>query len=400
MVGFLAGCTDQIIELLTTVDELIDEQLGTSEESDGQAESKEQEAADDKDKIAESTDDETNDETEEDPSESGNEINDLYGHDIVPPTTYIPELINHREPFDDRLRSQGYDILPAPIHLPLPIPYEWVYVEDFDGNTDPDYFSGKFCFDIPLPLTVIASYFDDYFTDITQETAYREAHPKHTTFISVNETYEVWDAQIKYNEDVHGNLCALVEIEYDWDAIGKVGEDSTQMISDEEMSQELQGEGKGAFQETRDRKLPEGFSEELADIRDEHDYFDDSFAISAKEAIMYRQYDMSYRNNYLPKVFLYDAYVLDHLESEDSNDWSGTMCTDIPLHKMVAKHLDMLADYNADIEYFETGGNIKANVVAETGFAFNDEFGTGSYEGTRSEEHTSELQSRGHLVCR
>src|SRR5437870_9592921 len=55
-----------------------------------------------------------------------------------------------------------------------------------------------------------------------------------------------------------------------------------------------------------------------------------------------------------------------------------------------------LASINAMLQLKETFRSVSINVVRYRGSAKRDGF----LEDFRSEEHTSELQSRGHLVCR
>src|SRR5690625_3772313 len=64
--------------------------------------------------------------------------------------------------------------------------------------------------------------------------------------------------------------------------------------------------------------------------------------------------------------------------------------------KDIIKDIDYTNTNNENVEVDEHEGEIKAHV---TWSAQNKE-NLSKYEETRSEEHTSELQSRGHLVCR
>src|SRR5690625_6613123 len=86
---------------------------------------------------------------------------------------------------------------------------------------------------------------------------------------------------------------------------------------------------------------------------------------------------------------------------------------------MGSAHLTDDSSLEADIVIFSTGIRPRDRVAREAGLAIGERGGVvvgdscqtsddaiwaigecASYDGVRSEEHTSELQSRGHLVCR
>src|SRR5690625_6560307 len=66
---------------------------------------------------------------------------------------------------------------------------------------------------------------------------------------------------------------------------------------------------------------------------------------------------------------------------------------------LYSRSLQLIGNYHADA--IRSHGKAYATRKTTWGKTMHDTVGTGIVkEGARSEEHTSELQSRGHLVCR
>src|SRR5207253_8433686 len=77
---------------------------------------------------------------------------------------------------------------------------------------------------------------------------------------------------------------------------------------------------------------------------------------------------------------------------------AGKVGTDI-----VALHLNPMASVEHAIADIDAGDSVAGDHVAGPGFCPSQEAGRPNEHhasAIRSEEHTSELQSRGHLVCR
>lgn len=166
---------------------------------------------------------------------------------------------------------------------------------------------------------------------------------------------------------------------------GEFGEDPDTMVSEEEMAamEEIQGEDEFTdLAEDRMRILPEDYEELLTTVKTKNDLYDEDGVLSIEEEVMRGGLVALEIIEGFPQIFPQEWYLLDELDQPMESSWSGTFCTDTPMNQAIVDHHERLANYNADIEFFLIEEMLKPNVISEVAFAFNDEYGTGSWDGS------------------
>src|SRR5699024_3376130 len=180
-----------------------------------------------------------------------------------------------------------------------------------------------------------------------------------------------WNAEINYGLDKHENTCAHVQIDY--------GENSGMAIGDPEPLQPLDS--------SRQRTLPSDYDALLQQASSIDNFYHRATPNSVKEAIYNEETaKLPLLEREIPDIFLYDSYLIRSTDLGDGANWDGLMCTDIPINMAVAKHLELLGNYNANIDHFEivdpADNTSMLRVAAMVDFSLNDEYGTGSWSGS------------------
>jgi len=272
-------------------------------------------------------------------------------------------------PFDERLVSQGYDLLTVPNGFPYEVPYHWIYVKDSHGNKDHDGFLGSFCFDLPLPIEDVANHFE-YFEDVEQiPFEDDEENILHKTSFTLDFTGEPTRSHVEFYLDEFGNTCADATVDANLGT--SLGEDPSTMEDDVNDDVEME------------RSLPENYGETLEYVRNggelEALVVGQDEIISIRDRFMDHEMEMLHLANGHPTIFPYEWYLVSKIDMNQG--WVGNFCTDRPMNEAIIKHHDMLTDHHANIEFFSIEESPKPNIASETGFSFNDEYGTGSWTG-------------------
>ena len=363
MVSLLSGCQQHLEDALGIISQLLDD-------SSDEAGSGEQDETEDE---VDNTEDEDDGDTDENSDVAGDAADDADGQFVamtVPQFTATPELVLYdkekAEPFDDRLRDQGYTIYKNPMGMPLRIPYQWVLVE---GESEQDKFTGLYCFDMPIDTDQFVN-FDFYHMgqNIQHNSNPDNDNVIHETRFDVGEQGK---AIVQYGLDEYANTCAHVEINYETGsdiAIGPVEELTPVDVA-------------------RERKLPDNYDEVFAKATSLDNFHTPDGRNSVKDA-MYADESLSLplHKEGLPEIFLYDSYMFHEVDNSGSSEINILMCTDIFPHIATDKHLELLSNYNANIDNFEVipkednTSMLKAATIID--FSFNDEFGTGSWSGS------------------
>lgn len=280
-------------------------------------------------------------------------------------TAASPVKADSSLPFDERLISQGYEILYRPNGFPFEVPYHWIYVKPPTDDKDHEGFLGTFCFDLPLQVEDVAHYFN-YLPDV-QQTHYGEAEDiiHHTSFTLNHFIGEPTTSHLDFYLDEFGNSCVDTRVDANlgesvWSDLDSVADDSQV-----------------------DRTLPKNYDQVLGQVQSGGDLkaltvsYDD--IVSVRDRIYNRQLEIDHLVNGHPVIFPYEWYLVS--KSELSDGFTGEFCTDTSMHEAILKHHDMLKDMHANIEHFSIEAGPKENVASETGFSFNDAHGTGSWSG-------------------
>lgn len=268
-------------------------------------------------------------------------------------------------PFDERLLEQGYDILYMPNGFPYEVPYHWLYVQHQTDHKYEDGYLGTFCYDLPLQTQDVASYFD-YMPDI-QQTHYGETEDIiHRTSFTLDGFFsETTTSHLDFYLDEFGNTCADASVDYDYD--GNLRETTSEII----------------YTIDESRSLPDGYADTLDYVRSGGELealtvnYDD--IISVRDKIYNRELEALHLVNGHPTIFPYEWYLVSKIDISDG--FIGEFCTDRSMQEAIVNHQEMLGNMNANIEYLSIESSPKPNVASETGFAFNDMHGTGSWSG-------------------
>lgn len=281
----------------------------------------------------------------------------------------------HETPFDERLLEQGYSIYTLPNGFPFEVPYHWVFVEQ---PSEAEY---QFCYDLPLSIEQMEVNFE-YF-DIVSVEANPSADVLQETTFEMDFGYEVIEGKFIYFLDEYDNTCVTVQLGEgsgdggEWDGLG---EDPATMEDDDSFEADI---GNGDHDEGRTRQLTDGFAEWFDEYADEPVEFSEPPDVeSIRGKIANGELEMMHLANGHPVVFPYEWYLLAREEDHYNGAWTGTFCTDSPMKTTVTKHVNMLADLNADIIDYHYNPSPSMNQLANFDFAFNDIYGTGSWKGT------------------
>lgn len=366
MISWLSGCEQQLEQILDVVNQLLAGDSDTEQvaDSDGAEEKAGQETeADQIDETDEA------DKAESDGTDDGDETS-LAAFPYQSIVGDFTMLTMADKPIDDRLREQGYEIYRDPQGMPLPIPYNWVLVSN---QSEEGKFTGLYCFDIPQDISVFANHFDHYYLD---QKVQHDANPAddnlaHVTTIDVDRDGLSWHVGIYYVLDEHDNTCAHVEIEYD---------SSPDFLI--EPAEEVK-----PLDSSRDRKLPDNYDDLLQQASSEDNFYFRASPNSVKEAIYNDEATMLiWLAREVPNIYLYDSYLIRQTALDDGSGWDGLLCTDVPINMALDKHLELLENYNANINHFEVidpaDNTSMLRVAAMVDFSFNDEYGTGSWNGS------------------
>lgn len=364
MISLLSGCQQYLEDALGIINELLD---GSSDEAEGEeAEDEEVDIEED----AEEVDQEESDGTE-DGTEDGSEEDEKYVMMTVPDFVTVGDMILYEpekvEPFDDRLRNQGYTVYKNPIGMPLDIPYQWVLV---DGESEMGNFSGLYCFDMPID----SEQFNDFDYHHIGMNPQHNSNPDNEGVIHETK-YNVGDeghAVIQYGLDDHGNTCAQVDIDYE-NEIDKFVIDEIREFEPIDVD--------------RKRSLPSYYDDVLARATSADNFHSIDGRNSVKDALYSGEKELLPLSKVgIPEIFLFDSYMVHEVDTGSGSDVNILMCTDIYPHIATDKHLELLGNYNANIEYFEIippeDNTSMLKVATMIDFSFNDEFGTGSWSGT------------------
>ena len=251
--------------------------------------------------------------------------------------------------------------------MPLRIPYQWILV---DGESVEDKFTGLYCFDMPTDTDNLGYFFDYYHmgNNIQHNPNPDDENILHETRMDIGEDAR---AIIQYGLDEHENTCAHVEINYQTGsgiAIAPIEEPTP-------------------IDASRERKLPSDYDQVFEKATSLDNFHTPDGRNSVKEAI-YNDESLSLplRKEGMPEIFLYDSYMIREVDNSGSSEINIVMCTDIFPHIATDKHLELLSNYNANIDNFEVippednTSMLKAATIID--FSFNDEFGTGSWSGS------------------
>jgi len=368
-IGLLSGC-NQVEDLLDQAIQLLNQQSSDDNETNVE------EAVTDIDASEDNNNDDSNvEESEESSTENVSE----------------PEI-----PFDERLLAQGYDNKVLPNGFPFTVPYHWILVEDNIDDPSAQGFEGTFCFDIPMEVEQIAEGFVD-FHEITHEHHGEENDIIHTTTFTIFPEPEGWNGTMEYFLDEYENTCATVMISFGGSdgEEEQYGEDPETMVSEEALaamqeqndSEDYEnGDGiEDGVYEDRERSLPDDYDKKLNLHREPDDLVDmdvDADDIeSIRDKIRNGEIEMLHLMKGYPRIFPYEWYLLKEDDDPVNSSWSGTFCTDAQMGPTIIKHHDMLAEHNADIIDFSINGSPQMNEKSTVEFAFNDEYGTGSWHG-------------------
>lgn len=267
-------------------------------------------------------------------------------------------------PFDERLIEQGYDILYMPNGFPYEVPYHWIYVRHQLENKFEDDYLGTFCYDLPLQTQDVASYFD--FIPGVEQTHYGEGEDIiHRTSFPIEGFGEATTNYLDFYIDQFGNTCADATVDHGLD--GNLGESVSEIV----------------YTIDENRSIPDGFADTLNYVSSGRELegltvpYED--LISVRDRIYNRELEIDHLVNGHPVIFPYEWYLVEKIDVTDG--FIGEFCTDRTMHEAIAKHQEMLGNMHANIEYFSIEASTRPNVASETAFAFNDEYGTGSWSG-------------------
>src|SRR5699024_4172365 len=368
---YLLGTFSVIVMLLTgcgQIEEMVGNllsQLGVAENNQTDNNGNEQQQANESEENEENEGNEAPIEGNENNHHNNGDEND------VDDVAGANDTTQHPTPFDDRLREQGYTLLTLPNGFPFEVPYHWVLVDDSDDGTY------QFCYDLPLSIEKMNEHFT-YFDSVSQ-TNNPSANVLHEMAFEMDFGYEMITGTMAYYLDDFENTCVTVTIDGageggEWEG---PGEDPATMADDDELTQRDESN----HDERRDCQLVNGFIEWLSEFRqlpvETNEPVDTE---SIREKITAGEFDMFHLANGHPVVFPYEWYLLEKTD-DHSGQWEGTYCTDAPLQTTIVKHLDMLEQLNANIDDYDFVPSPSMNKKAQFTYAFNDIYGTGSWQG-------------------
>jgi len=267
-------------------------------------------------------------------------------------------------PFEERLMEQGYEILYLPNGFPYEVPYHWLYVQHPSDDKDEDGFLGTFCFDIPQRIEDIAHHFN-YMPDIWHDHYGEDEEIMHQTSFTLDFTGEPMNSYIDFYLDDYGNTCADAYV--DASLGGSLREGTGEIVYNPDSSRSTPGDYEQVLEHVQSGGELEALTVDYEDIN------------SVRDRIYERDLEIFHLKNGHPVIFPYEWYAVSKLGSD--GEFIAEFCTDTTIHDAIVKHHDMLNNMNADIEYFTIESSPKPNVASESGFAFNDEHGTGSWSG-------------------
>ncbi len=282
-------------------------------------------------------------------------------------------------PFDEKLISEGYSLTTLPNGFELAIPYHWIMVEHnlSDGATSTGIpgFEGKFCYDLPLEPAEVAGVLESLNnTDFQQGSG--NGNILHTTTF---DNFYGLEGTMEYHLDEFENSCVNVGYYY-------IGAEAQTGDSGESVAIPSFNDTNRYINEDRTRSVPNDYETDFFDrIESAYDVADmgvDSDEIeSIREKISNHEFEMTHINSGYPKIFPYEWYLMALDDDPQNSKWSGTFCTDETMADSILKFHSLLEAHNADILQYETNGSPSMNQKSNVEFAFNDEFGTGSWTG-------------------
>lgn len=363
----LAGCNQSVDEILGVAQDVIDELFGENNNNITDDVNSENEQS-----VATDETEENEDLVEQATHETGSSYDD-----------YIASFL-------ERLTKQDYRFYGVSNGFPVDTPYHWVLVDVLQDDPNNDFFEGIFCFDLPYDKEDIK----DIFVDLNQldfeHLGSGEGYFERTHF-TISQDFGGVTGSVNYFEDTFHNTCTLMYLDFSGEGTfhRPYGEDSTTMVGDQDV--DYQGENGANHHdsvltsnflplEQPGRMLPNNYDELVSQI-DSKGYSQGDNTESIQGHIVNGAISMAHFSSGYPKIFPYEWYAVSLNDNPINSEWEAKFCTDLISEQSINLHLTMLANYSANINSLELHDANNKDNLATVNFAFNDEYGTGSWSG-------------------